>query len=162
SVSETFVFAGTLLYGANAGVPLVFIDALLICLQMARRRVVWHRLIFSVAAPGVSIWAASTVLFWAVNSQPLAYVPVAQRPEVMAFAGGLVAFTMVYFLLNSWLVAFAIALEQHTNAIRVWWKNFSKLWLNYAAGSSIAVLLVYRSEHLELAYLFFVFPLLLV
>src|SRR5262252_3543402 len=26
SVSETFVFAGTLLYGAAAGVPLVFID----------------------------------------------------------------------------------------------------------------------------------------
>ena len=165
SVSETFVFAGTLLYGAAAGVPLVFIDALLICLQMARRRVVWHRLIFSVAAPGLSIWAAASVLFWVVGSQPLAYLPVAPanlRPPIELFALGLVAFTLVYFLLNSWLVAFAIALEQHTNAIRVWYKNFSKLWLNYAAGSSIAVLLVYQSAQIKWAYLFFVFPLLLV
>jgi hypothetical protein len=51
SVSETFVFAGTLRCRAAAGVPLVFIDALLICLQMARRHVVWHRLIFSICAP---------------------------------------------------------------------------------------------------------------
>src|SRR5579871_2936621 len=132
SVSETFVFAGTLLYGSAAGVPLVFIDALLICLQMARRRFVWHRLVFSIAAPGLSIWAAASVLFWVVNSQPLAYLHVAERPPIEIFALGLVAFTLVYFLLNSWLVAFAIALEQHKNAAEVWTKNFSRLWINYA------------------------------
>jgi putative nucleotidyltransferase with HDIG domain len=165
SVSETFVFMGTLLYGAAAGVPLVFIDALLICLQMARRHVVWHRLIFSICAPGISIWAAATVLFWVVRSQPLAYLPVTPvnlRPPIELFAIGMAAFTLVYFLLNSWLVAFAIALEQHKNPVTVWTKNFSNLWLNYAAGSSIAVLLVYKSNHIEWAYLFFVFPLLVV
>jgi hypothetical protein len=52
--------------------------------------------------------------------------------------------------------------EQHKNPVTVWTKNFSNLWLNYAAGSSIAVLLVYKSNHIEWAYLFFVFPLLAV
>src|SRR5262249_54049579 len=51
SVSETFIFVGTLRYGAPVGVPLVFLDALIICFQMARRRTAWQKMIFSLAAP---------------------------------------------------------------------------------------------------------------
>jgi putative nucleotidyltransferase with HDIG domain len=73
-----------------------------------------------------------------------------------------VAFTLVYFLLNTWLIAIAIAIDKRLPVIGVWRKNFSTLGLNYAAGTSIAVLLVYNTADIQWAFLLFVFPLLLV
>ena len=162
SVSETFIFVGTLRYGAPVGVPLVFLDALIICFQMARRRTAWQKMIFSLAAPAVSLAAASTVLFHITHSDPLAWVAVPDRPVVWLFLLGVLAFTAVYFLLNTTLIATAIAIDKQVNVFRVWQQNFSSLGLNYAAGTSIAVLLVYNTADVQWAFLCFVFPLLLV
>jgi len=48
----------------------------------------------------------------------------------------------LYFLLNSWLIAIAVALEQQGSAFRVWRTNFLWLSLNYFSGASVAALLV--------------------
>ena len=162
SVSETFIFVGTLRYGAPVGVPLVFLDALIICFQMARRRTAWQKMVFSLAAPSLSLAAAATALFYFTHSRPLAWVSVADRPAIWLFFVGVLGFTAVYFLLNTGLIATAIAIDKQTNVFRVWRQNFSKLGLNYAAGTSIAVLLVYNTADIQWAFLCFVFPLLLV
>jgi putative nucleotidyltransferase with HDIG domain len=162
SVSETFIFVGTLRYGAPVGVPLVFLDALIICFRMARRGTAWQKLVFSLAAPAVSLAAAAATLFYFTNTRPLAWVAVADRPPIWLFFIGVLAFTAVYFLLNTTLIAVAIAIDKQMNVFRVWRQNFSTLGLNYAAGTSIAVLLVYNTADIQWAFLFFVFPLLLV
>ena len=162
SVSETFIFVGTLRYGAPVGVPLVFLDALIICFQMARRGTAWQKMVFSLAAPAVSLAAASLVLFKLTHTQPLAWVAVKDRPEIWLFFLGVLAFTAVYFLLNTTLIAVAIAIDKQMSVFKVWRKNFSTLGLNYAAGTSIAVLLVYNTADIQWAFLCFVFPLLLV
>lgn len=162
SVSETFIFVGTLRYGAPVGVPLVFLDALIICLQMARRRTAWQKIIFSLAAPAVSLAAAAATLFHLIHTQPLAWIAVSERPAIWVFFLGVLAFTAVYFFLNTGLIATAIAIDKQVDVFRVWRENFSTLGLNYAAATSIAVLLVYNTADVQWAILCFVFPLLFI
>jgi putative nucleotidyltransferase with HDIG domain len=162
SVSETFVFAGTLLYGPAGGTILVFLDALFIWARLARTAVNVHRMLFSLAAPPLSLWIASTLLFQVVGNQPLAFAAAADRPGLWTLAGGLIAFASLYFLMNTWLIAVAIALEQRLNAAGFWYANFSKLSLNYLAGASIALLLVYNTSSVTWAFLLVILPLILV
>jgi putative nucleotidyltransferase with HDIG domain len=157
SISETFIFAGTLLYGPNAGTVLVFLDALLIWMRLARRRgATWRKMRFSLPASALSIWAAGHLLFLVVDSPPLAEAIV--PPDIVSIVGGLFVFTAVYFLSNTGLVAVAIALEQHLPALRVWRSNFSGLWLNYLAGASLATLLVYNRNGITWTLLLVVVP----
>jgi putative nucleotidyltransferase with HDIG domain len=166
SVSETFVFAGTLMLGPASGTVLVFLDALLIWVRLAREHaqqgVKWHRMLFSLAAPALAIWTGGHLLFKAVGTLPLGYLAVEARPNIWNFAGGVIVFTAVYFWMNTWLVAFAIALELKIRAFDVWRKNFSSLWLNYLAGASIAMLLVYNTNGITWAFVLVIFPLMLV
>jgi putative nucleotidyltransferase with HDIG domain len=129
---------------------------------MARRRTAWQKMVFSLAAPSVALAAAATALFHFTRSRPLAWVSVADRPPIWLFFLGVLGFTAIYFLLNTGLIATAIAIDKQTNVFRVWRQNFSTLGLNYAAGTSIAVLLVYNTADIQWAFLCFVFPLLLV
>ena len=70
--------------------------------------------------------------------KPLAYAP---QPIVSTFTA--VAYSSYfYFLLNRWLIALAVALEQRLSAFVVWRKNFMWLSLNYFSGASIAALLL--------------------
>src|SRR5688572_15560511 len=55
SVSETFVFSGTLLFGPAAGTVLVFLDVALVWARLAPTGVMWHRMLFSMAANPLSL-----------------------------------------------------------------------------------------------------------
>src|SRR4249920_1451461 len=75
SISETFVFASVLLFGPAAGTITVALDGLVISFWMAKRRPEWYRALFNMAAPAVSIWCASQLLFNLTNIQPLIREP---------------------------------------------------------------------------------------
>ncbi len=144
SVSETFVFSGTLLYGQAVGTLLVLLDAVVLSGKVfyEKRRMDWTRTPFNLAAPPLSVWLASTVLFNISGQAPLA---LGDNPG--QFVLGLSVFTVLYFLLNSGLVALAIALTQRHGPAAVlrdlgntWW-SIRDLFLNYLAGASIAALL---------------------
>ena len=160
SVSETFVFCGTLLFGPSAGAILVFLDVALIWARLSRQEVYWHRMLFSLAANPLAIWIAAGVLFKVAGTPPLALLPVQPPDERLIL--GLLAFAIVYFILNSSLVAFAIAFEQGQNAFEIWSKHLSRLWLNYWAGASVAALLVSISHQVTLLALSLIAPLMLV
>jgi len=143
SVSETFVFSGTLLYGQSVGTVLVLLDALVLSgrVSFERRRIDWRRTPFNLAAPPLSVWLASTVLFAVAGPKPNL------SGDPWTFVLALSGFTILYFLLNSGLVALAIALSQRHGALdtirdlgNTWW-NIKHLFLNYLAGASIAALL---------------------
>jgi diguanylate cyclase (GGDEF)-like protein/putative nucleotidyltransferase with HDIG domain len=157
SVSETFVFASVLLFGPAAGTLTVALDGLVISFWMAKRRPEWYRALFNMAAPAISIWVAAQLLFALAQIRPL----FEQQSPINALLLPLIVFAIVYFGLNSWLIAFAVAFESRVSAYRIWRQNFLWLSLNYFTGASVALLLVAYSNNVDLRVLGVIVPLLL-
>lgn len=159
TISETFVFAGTLLYGTGLGTILVLLDAAAVTVLLrVRRGISWHQVAFNLAAPPLSVWAAATVLFGVVGVTPIS------QTDLTADLGGrwvlgLALFTLLYFLLNSWLITLAVSLTQRTSPWRIWY-GLTDLLANYASGASIAALLVYSKHQVNLSFVLLMMPLL--
>lgn len=138
SVSETFVFAAVLLFGPAAATMIVVLDTLVISLwrrSVSRRP---SRLLFNVAAPAIAIWVASHAFYSIAGIEPL-YLE--SRP-ILSLVVPLLVLAILYFLLNSWLIAGAVAFEKQIPVFEVWRQNFLWLSLNYFSGASVALLLL--------------------
>jgi putative nucleotidyltransferase with HDIG domain len=158
SISEAFVFTAVLLYGPAAGTLTVALDGLVISFWVARRRPELHRALFNIAAPALSAWCSSELFFWVSGIAPLADQPA----TLIEFLPSLVLFALVYFGLNSWLIAFVIAIQRKLNPFDVWRGGFLWLSLNYFCGASLAILLVGYNRTIDLRFVGVVVPLLLV
>ena len=158
SVSETFVFASVLLFGAAAGTLTVLLETLVISLWVKRESRTVYRALFNVAAPAVSIWVSGTLFFAYSGIQPYS---VHSSPLAVLF-GPLAILTVLYFLLNSWLVAIALGLERQQSPLDLWWKNFTWLSVNYFSGASVAALIVTYTSKFDLSTLIIIVPLLLI
>jgi putative nucleotidyltransferase with HDIG domain len=158
SISETFVFTSALLFGTAAGTLTVALDALAISFWLARRRHPTYRIAFNVFALPAALWAGSTVYYLLSPVPPLGTY--ADELELSQLLFPLIAFTVVYFGLNSWLLAIAISLERQQSPFAVWRTNFALLSLNYFGGASIAALLVIYTKDIDLFFVAFVLPLL--
>jgi putative nucleotidyltransferase with HDIG domain len=154
SVSETFVFTSVLLFGAPAGTLTVALDGLIISLWLNKRRKEVHRVLFNMAAPALSIWVAAQLFFLLSGLPPLAQA--AAMPGGLAdFMVPLGVFTIVFFLLNSWLITFAVAFETGEPPLHIWRTNFLWLSLNFFCGASVAALLTLpalRARHLPTGF----------
>ena len=158
SISEAFVFTAILLYGPAAGALTVALDGLVISYWIARRRPELKRAVFNMAAPVLSAWCAAQVFFLTSGIRPL----VQQSTSLGAILPHLFLSALTYFLVNSWLIAFAVSAETHAPAIDVWKNNFIWLSLNYFCGASIAGLLVVYRPEVTLPYIGAVVPILIV
>ncbi len=156
SVSETFVIAGTLLFGRAGGTVLVFLDALFISTRLYwSRKLRWQQIVFNLAAPALSVWIAATL----AGINPLLLT----APEFDSkFIFQLTVFTLLHFLLNSWLITFALALQQKVWALTIWRRHFFDLLANYGAGGSVAALLVYNTREIKFEFVAAIMPLLFV
>jgi putative nucleotidyltransferase with HDIG domain len=158
SVSEAFVFASVLMFGASAGAITVLLECLVILFWMTPKGQPTHRVLFNMAAPAVSIWLSAQI-FFVIGGIP----PLAQRstslPELFI---PLLVFTSLYFLLNSWLVAIAVGVETRRPASRIWRDNFPWLSVNYFSGASVAALIATYTTQLEASTLVVIVPLLVV
>jgi putative nucleotidyltransferase with HDIG domain len=160
SVSETFVCTSVLLFGAAAGTLTVALDAVVMSLWMQRRyRNEPYRLLFNVAAPAISVWLAAQT-FALGGIPPLATY--SGSVHLIELAAPLLVFTVSYFLLNSWLIAFAISLQENLPAYPVWREHFLWTSLNYFGGASVAALLVGYRGSVDVTLLLVVAPILLV
>ena len=154
TISETFVFAGTLLYGPGLGTILVLLDAAAVTtLVKVSRRISWYQVAFNLTAPPLSVWLAATALFAVVG--PIPILP--QGGSTFIF--GLGVFTVVYFLLNSWLIAIAVSLSQGSSPWRMW-IGLIDLLGNYASGASIAALIFYAQRVVDVWFILIILPLL--
>jgi putative nucleotidyltransferase with HDIG domain len=158
SVSETFVFTSVLLFGTAAGTITVTLDGLIISLWLRRRNLELHKLLFNTTAPALSIWISSHIFFWVTGASPLTVT----RVGITNLLPGLLIFAVAYFLLNSWLMAAALSIEQRVKALYVWRQNFMWLSLNFVSGASVAILLVTMTKEVNLAALAVIVPLLIV
>ena len=160
SISETFVFTSVLLFGPAAGTLTVALDALVISLWLARRGHPFHRIAFNICALPASLWLGAHIFYFIWGGQPLSKVT--EPVQIGALLVPLILFTVTYYLLNSWLIAFAISLEKRLSPLQVWKDNFAWISLNYFGGASVAALLVTYTRNIDYTYLAFVLPLLAV
>ena len=143
SVSETFVLTAILLFGTAPGTLIVALDGFIISIVRRKRR--FHRVLFNTAEPVFSIWLACLLFTALGGTSGTATTGVAS--QVLP----LFALAVSYFLLNSWLTAFAVSFETKTPAVLVWRQHFLFLALNYVGGASVALLLWRNSAGLDLS-----------
>ncbi len=160
SVSETFVFIAVLLFGPAAGTLIVALDAFIISIWAHKKSNPLYKIIFNVCALPLSIWVSSRLFFLVAGIQPLADND--DAVQIKKLLGPLILFTITYFGLNSWIIAYAIALERRLSPIKIWRENFVLLSLNYFGGASLAALLVSYTRDLDFTYLAVIVPLLIV
>jgi putative nucleotidyltransferase with HDIG domain len=161
SISETFVFTSALLYGPAAGALTVALDALVISLSLARKGHPAYRLVFNIFALPAALWVGATLFFWNAGLPPLSKLANGDAPiDIGQLLRPLILFTGCYFGLNSWLIAFAIAIEKRLSPVHVWKNNFAWLSLNYFGGASVAALLVTYTREVDYRFLAIVLPLL--
>ena len=160
SVSETFVFTSALLFGASAGTLTVALDAAVISFWSYRRGQPLFKIVFNVCALPLTIWLAAHLFFVLADVQPL--FRTSQPIKIPSLVVPLIVFTIVYFLLSSWIITCAISLEKGIRPFKIWRENFPWISLNYFGGASIALLLVSYTRDLDLTFLVIVVPLLAV
>jgi putative nucleotidyltransferase with HDIG domain len=158
SVSEAFVFASVLFFGTPAGTATVVVECLVMALWIRTPGRATYRVLFNLAAPSVAIWTSGHAFYFLSGIQPYSK---AFTPLPVLFLPFL-AFTALYFLVNSWLVALAVALEKQQSPISVWWKNFAWLSVNYFSGAYVAALIVTYTKQLDFSALAIIVPLLVV
>jgi putative nucleotidyltransferase with HDIG domain len=151
-VSEAFVFTIVLLYGAGPAVLTFALDGLFVTLRRKNREA--FRIAFNIAEPAISIGVAAQVLRVSGTSA-------AARGNLDAVVLPLAGMTAAYFLLNSWLNAFAVSAETGKPPHHVWRQHFLLLSLNCFAGASVALVLA-NASHFGVRTLGVVVPLVVV
>lgn len=156
SVSDAFVFASVLLFGPSVATVIVAIDSVVATLWMRPEHRSITRSLFNLASAALSIWIASHAFFYLAGIAPGMTLVLA---ELLA---PLFALAALYFLTNSWLVAYALSFEKNANVIGLWWANFPWLSLNYFGGVSVAALVVTQSNSVDFRTIGIIIPLLLI
>ena len=162
SISDTFTIAAALLFGPAAGAVTVAVDALVMSLRLAAggRQPTPVRVLFNVTVPALTMWMAAQMFFASADVGPLAHAPGTIR-RVLAPLG---LFALLYFVLNTGLVATAVALERRANVVSIWRDHFAPLWLTYFGGASLAAVFVLMAvaQVIDLSALMLVLPLVVV
>lgn len=156
SVSEAFVFVCVLLFGPSTATVTVALDSFIISLWMKHDARSSLRSLFNLAAVALAIWIASHVFFLLLGAASPA------RVSLERLAWPLAALATLYFLLNSSLVAVALAAEQRVNPLRLWRDTFPWLSLNYFGGASVAALLASYTAAVDLSAVGIIIPLLVI
>lgn len=158
SVSDTFVFTSALLFGSAAGVITVVTDALVISLWMKREQRSLLRVLFNATAPATAIWVASETFFALAGVTPGEI----DRSHVGQMIAPAFSFALVYFVINTGLVAGALATETQESALDIWLQHFPPVSITYFVGSSIAILIVAYTDAIDLTVLSIIVPVLVI
>src|SRR4029434_4312723 len=118
----------------------------------------WRRIMLNTAAPAVSIWAGAQIFFLIARVPTLAHSDVA----VGSLIGPLLLMTLIYFALNSGLVATAVGLESGQSPLDIWRRHFQWLGLGYMASASLAFCFVLLIQQVSFLAAIVILPMLAV
>jgi putative nucleotidyltransferase with HDIG domain len=155
SVSEMFAFSCVLLFGPEAGALTLTTDGLI---HSLRRRGTVLQSLFNGANLAISVWVSGTLFFEAAGTTPLIGAPASTGSLILP----LVLLALTYFALNSGMMAVVIALASRVTPLAVWREHFLWMCPTYLAGASVALLFVVALQHVHLAVVALVPPLLFV
>ena len=157
SISDVFTLTSAVVFGPAAGTMLVAIDSMAISARLMRTGLPVERILFNAAAPPVAMWVSAHAFFYASGFQPLFAQPIGLEfvgPWLMLFAG-------LYFVLNTFAIAVAIALHERANPFAIWRAYFQNLWLTFLGGALGAGFVVFALQGGSYAVVVFSAPLLL-
>ena len=155
SVSEAFAFASVLIFGPAVGVVTLALDGIRISVRWGMTRT---QTLFNFANLALSMWSAGAV-FFALSGAPPLYGGPAPSPNVVLYVAVMVA---VYFAVNTWLTAIVIGLSSRRSILTVWTDHYWPLLPSYAAGASVALLLVLAFREVHFAAVALILPLLVI
>ncbi|MBI4887349.1 MAG: HD domain-containing protein [Acidobacteria bacterium] len=158
SVSETFIFTAVLLFGPAAGTIIVVLDALVISFWLDRMRRSPLKVLFNGTAPAIAIRLASEAFFYLSGAHPGQI----GRHDISQLITPVFAFIFLYFIINTGLVAGALAVERRERVVRLWANNFPGTSINYFVGGSLAMLIVAYTDQIDVTVLSIIIPLLLI
>jgi len=155
SVSDTFFITSALLFGSGTATVLVAADSFF---TSCRRRQGWDRVAFNTAAPALSMWIAAHAFFRLAGVLPLTQSRAPIGPLVLPLA----VLALIYFMLNSGLMAAAVGLDAGQSPLQIWRRHFLWLSVSYLGAASIAYCLVLLIQQVSLMAVAVILPVLAV
>jgi putative nucleotidyltransferase with HDIG domain len=158
SPSEMFTFTSVLLFGPEAGAITLAADGVLIAWQ---RKLTGTQTLFNVASLALSVWISGKIFFTAAGVPPLFDPPIWKGVSPGGLILPLVFLAATYFVVNSGLIATAIAFAKKQPPLAIWREHFLWLGPGYAAGACVALLLVVALHQVHFSAIALILPLLL-
>jgi diguanylate cyclase (GGDEF)-like protein/putative nucleotidyltransferase with HDIG domain len=125
SVSAVGALAGAAIIGPRAALALAITMS---AIEWSTRRSVFHQLVFNVGILSLASLGAAAVFMLRFDG------PIGE----VVFIGASLLAGLVYFLVNTGLLAFAVSVEGRENPWQVWKERFSWLMLHYVVYGFIA------------------------
>ena len=154
SVSEMFAFASVLLFGPEAGAVTLAIDSLFVS---GRHRMTFAQTLFNFGNLSLPVWISGSLFFLAAGTGPLAFRAAPTERLMLPLA----LFAGAYFVVNSGLVAWRSGCRPES-AVQGVESHFIWVGPGYAAGASVALLLIGALRELEVSTLALIFPVVIV
>ena len=143
SISDVFTLTSAVVFGPAAGTALVAIDSLVLSGRLIRTGLSLERILFNATAPPVAMWLSAVTFFHASGLHPLR-----EQPLGLEVVGPwLLAFAAMYFVLNTFGIAVAVALHERANVLRIWQAHFKNLWFAFIGGGLGAAIVVFALQH---------------
>lgn len=144
SISDVFTLTAAIAFGPAAGTIVVALDSLVISAKLMRVRggLRSEQLLFNCAAPPLAMWLSAQAIFVLSGLKPLSHHPV----RIDAVAPWLLLFAALYFVLNTFAIAVAIALQQRQPVLRIWRMHFRSLWFTFVGGALGAAGTIYALQ----------------
>lgn len=143
SISDVFTLTSAVVFGPAAGTALVAIDSLVLSACLIRTGLSLERILFNATAPPVAMWLSAVTFFHASGLHPLREQPLG----IEVVGPWLLAFAAMYFVLNTFGIAVAVALHERANVLRIWQAHFKNLWFAFIGGGLGAAIVVFALQH---------------
>lgn len=129
SLAHTINFLSLFVVGAPATVCVAALSAAVQCTFRTSGANPPHRVVFSIASLALTVWISALPLSWALGADPSSVPSLLRAVAIVA---------PLYFAINTGLVAVAVALSTHQNAVHVWQRNFVWSAPSYLVGAVLA------------------------
>ena len=142
SISDVFTLTSAVMFGPAAGTVMVAIDSLVISGFLMRKGLTVERVLFNTAAPPVAMWLSARAFFQMAGIHPLY-----EHSLGLEIVGPwLLVFAAMYFCLNTFAIAVAVALHDRVNAVTIWRTHFQNLWFTFIGGGLGAAFVVFALQ----------------